>query len=388
MDIRRLSKINLKKLSGKTCLLAVDLNIEPEQKESSIRILAALPTIRFLLDASVKVIIISHRGRPEPLPESVLTASEKLKEKIDEAVSLRPFAKTLADQLKKPVRFIGHFDFPKLTKEIRAARESIVLLENTRLIAGETENDPALAQKFSTLADFFVDDAFANAHRNHVSTVGVARILPAYAGLLMEREVDKLSQAVFRRQKPFTLILGGAKIQDKAGVIKYWLNRADHILLGGGLANTFLKRKGISIGRSIWDAEADITPFLKSKKIVLPCDWMGEGGKILDIGSTAIAQFTAIIGKSKTVVWNGPLGLIEKKEYAKGSEATARAIAKIKNRAFTLAGGGETTGFIHALGLDDKFDLVSTGGGAMLEFLSGKELSGVKVLEMAGGNLP
>ena len=226
-----------------------------------------------------------------------------------------------------------------------------------------------------------MNEAFAVSHRENASISAITKLLPSYAGLQLEEEIKRLDSVMKNPARPLALILGGAKVRDKEGMIDYFKSKADFILLGGGPANTFLKASGVPIGKSIYDEEADLSKLISLKKIIIPSDWKTEEGMILDIGPETIKQYLEIIKMSRTVIWSGPMGLVEKKRFALGSEAIARGIARAKNRIFSVLGGGETTGFVARLGLAGRFDLVSTGGGAMLEYLSGKKLPGIETLK-------
>jgi phosphoglycerate kinase len=368
MQVRYLTKTNAHKHKGETCILRADFNIQPKYKEGSLRINSTIPTLKTLRKENIKVVIISHRGRPTP------------GQKLSSEHSLKPFQKILERKLNEPVQFISHYNVPRIKEQIENSDKSIFLLENIRTLPEETKNDKGLASQLATLGDFYVNDAFANAHRNHTSMVALANQLPAYAGIQLEKEIKNLTHVMKKCQKPLTLIVGGAKTDTKIGVIKYFKKKANAILLGGGPANTFLKAKGVDVGSSKYDPKTNVKPFLTCKNIYLPEDWVKARNMILDIGPKAIETFGNIIKKSKTIIWNGPMGLIEEKRFAQGSIEIAKIIGKKKNTAFTLAGGGETTGLIVQLGIENTFDLISTGGGAMLEFLSGKKLPAIEAL--------
>ncbi|MEK7464193.1 MAG: phosphoglycerate kinase [Patescibacteria group bacterium] len=366
--MRYLSRLNLTKWAGKTCLLRIDLNIEPTEVEDSYRILAIIPTIKLLLKNHIRIILLSHRGRPTG---------------EDRSLSLKPFAEIIEKKLGRPIRFIPHFNFSALEWQLKnsSAKDRIWLLENLRFLPGEGANNPILGQKLALLGDFYVNDAFAVCHRTNSSVTAITRELPAYAGLLMEREIKNLDQVMRKFKKPLTLILGGAKIEDKIGVIKYFWEKAEHILLGGGPANTFLMAKKHPIGKSVVNKKVIplIKRYLKSPKIVLPTDFKIYEGKILDIGGKSVKEFVKIIQRSKTIIYNGPMGVFEQKRFEHGSFEIAKAIAK--TRAFTVVGGGETTAVFTKLGLIKKIKFVSTGGGAMLDYLSGKKLPGIDALK-------
>lgn len=309
---------------------------------------------------------MSHRGRPEGR---------------DMDFSLKPFANLFEKKLKKKVIFLDNKDLSNAAQKIKQSKPgSIFLLENTRFLKGEKENDWKLAKALANMGDVFVNDDFATAHRKNASNVGITKHLPSKMGPIFKREVLNLGKAINKPKRPFILILGGAKMADKMGVIKNLLPRVDKVLLGGGVANTFLKASGTDIGESIYEPEMiNIAKNLsKNKKVVIPVDYSKDGSRILDIGPKTIKEYSDIIQKSKTVIWGGPMGYYEDKRFAKGSYAVAKAIAK--SRGLSVVGGGETSAIVTALKLNNKIDLVSTGGGAMLDFLSGKSMPAIDAL--------
>jgi len=366
MSVFYLSKTDLKKMRGKTALVRVDLNIEPGAEKNSFRLEAILPTVRLLLSRGAKVVILSHRGRPR---------------RYDRNLSLRPFASILERKLRQKVGFLKDFNFfPESGK--------IFLMENLRFWKGEERNDPAFAQKLARLGDFYVNDAFAVSHRKNASVHAITRYLPSYAGLLLEKELKSLSGAMRNYRRPFTVILGGAKAEDKLGVINYFWHKADKFLFGGGPANTFFSAQGLPVGNSVFSKETipKIKKYLNSPKIVLPVDLKVADKKILDIGSRTVEKYGKIISKSKTIIWNGPPGLFEKRGFEEGTIGIWRAILKNK-KAKIIVGGGETTASLslipHSKFLIPKNVFLSTGGGAMLEYLSGKKLPGISALEIS-----
>jgi phosphoglycerate kinase len=361
-------------LSG-TALLRLDFNTQDDW-----RMLAVLPTIKLLLKTSDKIVIISHRGRPDPVTDVQAKAG-----KLDKKFSLKKNAVTLSEVLKQKVVFIDHFDFPKMKTMIEsAAPGSIFLLENLRFNAGEEKNDSKFGKALASLADFYVNDAFAVDHRANASVVAVTKFLPSYAGLELETEIVSLSRATKNPKHPFVFIVGGAKAADKLDAIKYFKNKADWFLLGGGPANTILALRGMDVKKSIRDTDPktlqEIKPFVNFKKMVVPQDFRWSGQRILDVGAETINQFNAIIAKAETIVWAGPLGMIEDLAYATASLAIASAIVKNK-KAFSLTGGGETVEFLKKYNLDKKFSFISTGGGAMIDFLAGKKMPGIEALK-------
>jgi phosphoglycerate kinase len=364
---------NLKKkdLSGKTCLLRVDFNIGDDElkkikgkKNIPLRIERILPTMNFLLKNGARIIILSHRGRPEA-------------GKIDSKFSLKPFAKILSGLLNEPVKFVG------FSEEVNGAlKEKIILLENLRFLPGEEENDKKLGKKLASLGSIFINDAFSVSHRANASVEAITRFIPSYAGLSLEEELKNLNSVMKNPAKPFVFVLGGAKISDKIGIINNFMKKADKFIIGGGMANTFFAAEGMPMGDSLYEKnKMDVAlKLLKSSKIVLPSDANMEKGKILDIGARAIEEYSEIIKKAKTVVWNGPMGYIEALKFRKGSEAIAEAI--MNSSAKAVVGGGETISMLKAKKTKKlKASLfVSTGGGAMLEYLAGKKLPGIAAL--------
>jgi len=364
--IRFLSKAKPKLLRG-TALLRLDFNTKDDW-----RMRAVLPTIKLLLARAEKIVIVSHRGRPVG---------------FDKKLSLKKDAPDLSRMLKRKVVFIGHFRFGDIKRTIEnAPRRSVFLLENLRFLKGEEKNSPKLARSLASLADFYVNDAFAVSHRANASVAAVTKFLPGYAGLEMEREIVSLSRVMRHPRRPLVVVLGGVKAGDKLGVIKYFKKKTDWFLLGGGPANTILFLKGIDVQRSVRDRDPRDLKALKSvadyKNLVLPDDFVWHDGMMWDLGPKAIQIFNRKIREARTILWSGPLGLIEKKKYARGSVAVARAVAR-NRRAFSVAGGGETVMFLKKYGLDKKFSFISTGGGAMIEFLTGKKLPGIAALEKA-----
>lgn len=367
--------LSLKKddLIGKTCLLRVDFNVSGDLKFNP-RLIGILPTINFLIKNKSKIAILSHLGRPK---HGERVASKNL--------SLQFAADFLENKLKRKINFINHFDFYKINEIIKSSPTgSIFLLENLRLIDGEEGNDMKLARKLALLGDFYVNDAFSVSHRKNASVVAITKFLPSYAGSLLEKEVKFLSAAMNNPKKPLIVILGGAKISDKLGLIENFLGKTDFFLVGGGIANTFLFSEGLPVGNSLYEKDMAVVAkkFLKSGKIILPSDVIIDGGKILDIGAETIKQYVSLIKKAKMIIWNGPMGYFEDKRFSNGSKAIMKAI--INSQSHSIIGGGETTSLFPFKVQNSKFKtdiFLSTGGGAMLEFLGGKKLPGIEALK-------
>lgn len=389
-----MKKLSVRDLSvaGKRVFVRVDFNVPLDSAgkiADDTRIRAALPTIHWLLDARATVIIGTHFGKP--------------KGQIDPKFSLRPVALHLEMLLGQRVFFVPDCVGPEVVKSLKAFPSgSVVLLENLRFHPEEERNDRVFAKSLATLVDLYVNDAFGTAHRAHASTVGVAAFFsqPA-AGFLMEKEIEYLSKVLERPQSPFVVLIGGAKIADKAGVIKNLLPMVDRLLVGGGVAFNFLKAIGYNIGKSIWDEQlmSETEKLVNNPKIVLPVDVRVEiprGEKTdfqikvseipddaigLDIGDQTINLWTEIINKAQTIVWAGPMGVFEKRQFSRGTEAIARALAEATRRgAMTVVGGGDTVAGLRRAGVENSVTHISTGGGATLEFLEGKSLPGVAVL--------
>jgi len=337
--MKKLSAIKSRALKGKTAILRVDLNIKTNKDPFKLEVI--LPTIKFLVKAGARVVLISHRGRPG----KGLSARRLL--------SLRPFIRPISEALKEPVAFVKNIP-PSLPK-----KGKIFLLENLRFQAGEDQNSVNLAKKIAGLGDFYVNDAFAVSHRQTASTVAITRLLPSYAGLLMEKELKHLGSVLKHPRSPLIAIFGGAKLKDKTAVIKNLLPKSTAVLLGSGAVKTKLS--------------------IRSSKIIAPVDWLAEKETPLDIGPITAKLYLDQIKKAKMIIWNGPLGKFEDRRFAGGSIAIAKSIAK--SRAFSIVGGGETTQFIKHLKLEKKINFLSTGGGAMLEFLAGKSMPGIEALK-------
>lgn len=376
---------------GKRVLVRVDLNVP--LKEGSVaddtRIRAVLPTLNYLLEQDAALILCSHLGRP--------------KGKTVPELRMDPIATRLAELLGRPVKKLDDCVGPEVEAAVKAMRPGdVVLLENTRFHPEERANDPEFARQLAALAEIYVNDAFGAAHRAHGSTEGVTHYLPAVAGFLMEKELEFLGQATENPEHPYIAILGGAKISDKIGVIENLLRQCDRLLIGGGMANTFFKAMGFEVGDSLIEDEAvEIAESLLKQAggtLVLPVDVViadafdddahtrvvapnevTPGWRILDVGPKTVSTFESALGGARTVVWNGPLGVFEMPNFAKGTFAVARFLADMD--ATTIIGGGESAAAVRQAGLADRMTHVSTGGGASLEFLEGKVLPCVAVLE-------
>ena len=387
---------------GKRVLVRVDFNVplnnagagasrELEVADDT-RIRAALPTIRALLDRGAAVALVSHLGRPKGR---------------DPALSLAPIAKSLGALLGRDVPLLSDSVGPDVVSAVRAMRPGdVALLENVRFHPEEEKNDPAFAQSLAAGFDLYVDDAFGTAHRAHASTEGVARILPAYAGLLLEKELNALGGLLADPKKPFLAIIGGAKVSTKIDVLRSLVPRVDALAIGGGMANTFLLAEGKPIGRSLAEpdkrAEArTIAGQLESarKELLLPLDVVGapspdaagagaakvydvagvpDDVAIVDVGPRTVDRYAAEIGRAKTVFWNGPLGIFEVPAFAKGTRRIAELLAE--SGAVTVVGGGESVQAVEEAGLAGKMTHVSTGGGAALELIEGRTLPGVAAI--------
>ena len=383
-------------VQGKRVIVRCDFNVPMKEGviTDDIRIVSALPTVKYLMEQGAKVILMSHMGRPEGEPNMKYT--------------LKPVADRLTELLGQEVLFVSS---PVVVDEaVKAAAAQleegrVMLLENVRFRKEETKNGADFAKELASLADIFVNDAFGTAHRAHSSTAGVADYLPAVSGFLIEKEVEFLGNAVENPKRPFVAIMGGAKVGDKIPVIENLLKKVDTLIIGGGMSYTFYKAEGLEIGTSILDKDSlEIAPQLLKKaeeagvkmllpidvvvadefnndaktavvdKDAIPADMMG-----LDIGPKTVELYKAAIAEAETIVWNGPMGVFEMENFAGGTRAVAEALAESK--AVTVIGGGDSAAAVEQFGLADKMTHISTGGGASLEFLEGKVLPGVAVLE-------
>jgi phosphoglycerate kinase len=377
-------------VAHKRVLVRVDFNVPVKDGEvtDDTRIRRALPTIRYLLEEGARPVLISHLGRPKGEP--------------DRTYAMDPVAARLQELLGEPVEKLDAAVGPEVVEALDDWDGSgVVLLENSRFYPGETSNDPGFADQLAALADIYVDDAFGAAHRAHATTVGVPERMPAAAGLLMEEEIDYLDKVLEDPERPFVAILGGAKVSDKLGVIESLLGTADSLLIGGAMGFTFFQALGYEVGDSL--VEEDYLEEAKrlmeeaGNRLVLPvdvvvADAMEEGaesetvavdaippGKMgLDIGPETVALFEGHISGASTIFWNGPMGVFEFDAFAKGTEGVARAVAE--SGATSVVGGGDSVAAVNKLGLEDRMSHISTGGGASLEYVEGKELPGIAVL--------
>ena len=396
MNKKTLKDLDVK---GKKVLVRVDFNVPLSKEDRSkiaddSRIRAALPTIDYLLENGAKVILISHLGRPGG--------------EANQEFTLKPVANWLSNHYSEKFEFLAadevvNEDVKEKVNELKDGE--IALLENTRFVAGETKNDEAFAKELASLADLYVNDAFGTSHRAHASNVGVASILPSAVGLLIEKEIDVMGKALENPEHPFLSILGGAKVSDKIGVIENLITKVDTILIGGGMAYTFLKAQGKEIGKSLLEEDKidlslellerakennveillpvdvviadDIAPGVETE--IVDIDNIPADKEALDIGPKTAEIYAEKIKNAKTVVWNGPMGVFEIKEFSNGTNKVAHALAEAD--ATTIVGGGDSALAIEMADLKDKITHVSTGGGASLEFLEGKDLPGISAIE-------
>jgi phosphoglycerate kinase len=391
MNKKTLKDVDVK---GKRVFCRVDFNVPMQDGKitDETRIRAALPTIQYLIDQGAKVILASHFGRP--------------KGKVVEEMRLTPVGVRLSELLGKNVQKADEAYGDSVKALVEGMNEGdVLLLENVRFYPGEEKNDSELAKSFAELADVYVNDAFGAAHRAHASTEGIAHHLPAVAGLLMEKELDVLGKALSNPERPFTAIIGGAKVKDKIGVIENLLEKVDNLIIGGGLAYTFVKGQGHEIGKSLLEADKvdlansfiekakekgvnfympvdvivadDFSADANSKAVAIneiPADW-----EALDIGPKTAEIYREVIQKSKLVIWNGPMGVFEIDKFAGGTKAVAEALAGSEGT-YSVIGGGDSAAAVEKFNLAEKMSHISTGGGASLEFMEGKELPGVVAL--------
>ena len=391
MNKKTVRDVNLR---GKRVLMRVDFNVPIDQGKITEphRIESALPTIRLILERANKLVIASHLGRPDG--------------KIVPKYSLAPVREYLENALKQPVVLAPDCIGSEVERLVRDPAQPVVLLENLRFHKEEETNDPHFSQSLAALADVYIDDAFGAAHRAHASIAGMAKFFKTSkgAGLLLKKELDYLSRVLLHPDKPFVTILGGAKVSDKIGVIRNLLTRVDTLLIGGGMAYTFLKARGVEVGKSLLESDkiSLARELMKEAKehgvtLLLPVDHVtGDAEKKnpqiaetqialdrmgLDIGPKTVAQFSDEIRDAKMVLWNGPVGLFEIEPYSQGSRALANVLAETSSRVVSIIAGGDTVAAVTATGVADRITHLSTGGGATLEFLEGRDLPGIKALE-------
>lgn len=391
MNIRSIKNVDV---TDRKVLVRVDFNVPLENGKvaDDTRIQATLPTLRHLIDNRAKVIIMTHLGRPDGKP--------------DPALKLDPVAEKLSELLTKNVKKMDDCVGPEVEQAVNELPSGhLILLENTRFHTEEKNNDPDFCKKLASLGEILVIDSFGTAHRAHASTYGVGEHLPAYGGFLIEKEVEALSEVMKDPARPLTIIMGGAKIETKIGLMQKFVSQADHFLVGGGLANTFLAAKGFNVGESLYEPDKQEVAqeiMLEAEALedqfhlptdVLVADEIKEdaqtvdlpvrdvigGMKILDIGRKSIQKFEEIIEKSGTIIWNGPMGLFEMDPFSRGTRHIAVAVSNASAK--TIIGGGDTIEAAKEFGIDlSKFNHVSTGGGAMLQFLEGTPLPGVEII--------
>ena len=381
-------------VTGKVVALRTDLNV-PTSDSGEItddtRIVESLPTIKYLGEAGAKVLVLSHFKRPEGRPVP--------------SMSLKPVAAALADLLGKEVDFVADCVGPTVAEAVaRLKPGGVALAENLRFHPGETANDPGFARELARPAQLFVNDAFGTCHRAHASVVGLAALLPAYPGFLLEKELNALHKVLENPQRPLLAIVGGAKVSTKIGVLENLVDKVDFLLLGGGMANTFLAARGIDMGRSLVETDhLDTARRIMEKAakariaLVLPADGVmaesiesgghteihdvndvPEGWMMLDIGPTSVGFFASFLQRAATIVWNGPMGVFERWEFAEGTRSVAREVAE--SNAYSVVGGGDSVAALKELQVEDRIDHISTGGGASLEMLEGKTLPGIAAL--------
>ena len=380
---------------GKRVFVRVDFNVPMDDHgniTNDTRIRAALPTIRYLIDEGAKIILASHLGRPKGKP--------------DPNYSLAPVAKRLGELLKRPVAMATDCIGPEVEKAAAQLQEGeVLLLENVRYHAGEEKNEPEFVKQLARLAEVYVNDAFGTAHRAHASTEGIAHHLPGVAGFLLQKEIESMGKALENPERPFVAIIGGAKVSDKIGVIENLLHKVDALIIGGGMANTFLKAQGYSLGKSLVEGDKlSLAQEILDRgrelqvDILLPQDVVAakefkadapyrvtavgeiaEDEMALDIGPESAGLFSTRIQKARTIVWNGPMGVFEMEHFAKGTEKVAQAVALCPG--LTIVGGGDSVAAVEKMGVGEQMSHISTGGGASLKLLEGKTLPGIVALQ-------
>ena len=396
MSLKSLKNLTRESLKGKRVIVRVDFNVPLNKKleiTNDVRIKRAIPTIDFLVENKAKIILMSHLGRP--------------KGQIVNDLRLTPIAKHLSMLTGKTVINLEDCIGASVDKELHNLRDGeIALLENLRFHKEEEKNDPIFSKQLSSLADIYVDDAFGTAHRAHASTVGIAKFLPSYAGFLIEKEINVLSKLLKNPEKPFVVILGGAKVTGKIEVVQNLIHKADSILISGGMSFTALKARGFNVGNSIIeDYDLEIVRKMlknaeeKGTKIFLPIDFLvaknispdaetemvkadsiPEDSTAVDIGEETISLFKNQLRKAKTIFWNGPVGIFEIDQFAHGTNQIAITLAEMEGKAITVVGGGDSITALEKIGLSSSISYLSTGGGASLDFLGGSKLPGIEVL--------
>ncbi len=406
MNKQTLANLKTEDLAGKKVLVRVDFNV-PQAEDGSItddtRIRAALPTIKHLINAGAKAILVTHLGRPK---------GDTLADRIKDKLRVNPIAQRLSELLGQPVVKCDDCIGPQVVSQIEALPNGgVALLENVRFYPGEEANDPEFAKELASLAEIYVNDAFGAAHRAHASTAGVAQFLrPAVAGFLLDLELQYLSGAIDRPQRPLAAIVGGSKVSSKIGVIEALLDKVNKLLIGGGMIFTFFKARGLQVGKSlVEDDKLDLARSLEAmarergvelllptdvvvadqfaadaQSQVVPIDRIPDGWMGLDIGPDSVKSFQAALADCKTVIWNGPMGVFEFDQFAKGTEAIARTLADLTSKGtITIIGGGDSVAAVEKVGVADRISHISTGGGASLELLEGKILPGIAALNDA-----
>ncbi len=396
MSLKSLKNLKGESLKGKRVIIRVDFNVPLNKKleiTNDVRIKRAIPTIDFLVENKAKIILMSHLGRP--------------KGQIVNDLRLTPIAKHLSMLTGKTVMNLKDCIGASVDKELHNLRDGeIALLENLRFHKEEEKNDPIFSKQLASLADIYVNDAFGTAHRAHASTVGIAKFLPSYAGFLVEKEIDVLSKLLKNPEKPFVVILGGAKVSGKIEVVQNLIHKADSILISGGMGFTSLKARGFNVGNSIIeDYDLEIVRKMlknaeeKGTKIFLPIDFLvaknispdaetetvkadsiPEDTTAVDIGEETISLFKNELEKAKTIFWNGPVGIFEIDQFAHGTNQIAITLAEMEGKAITVVGGGDSITALEKVGLSSSISYLSTGGGSSLKFLGGSKLPGIEVL--------
>jgi len=391
----RLIDFNLKNLK---VLVRVDFNVpysmDPTNLLSDLKILSSIPTINYLLENDCSIIVCSHFGRPEG--------------KYDKDFDLKPIVSRFSDLLGRSVRQLDSFDFEHVIQCVQALKSrEILMLPNLRFHSGEETNSPEFASFLASLADLFVNDAFGVAHRSHASTVGVTNYLPSMPGLLMMKEIDVLQKLMFSPSNPFAAVMGGSKVSDKIQVIERISRKADYLMIGGGMAATFLKAKGYEVGQSITDDDSlyVVQDFLKTLdtkecELILPVDVKLEfpreeqntkivsiksipkEGRVMDIGPESVKNFSTSLRNAKTIFWNGPMGVYEDERFSDGTTSIAETISTLGPSISTVVGGGSTADIVEKMQLLQEFSHVSTGGGAALDFLSERQMPAIEALKI------